>query len=118
MKPVTMLVIAILPVLLLIGCGEQAVKKDQTASTSVSVDEGRAGGATTAGAPQGTPLGDEGIKSNASDLSGVTEAGAGATPGEAAETPAADLLSERKIYFDFDKSDIKDEFHQISSVRL
>lgn len=98
MKPVTKLVIAILPVLFLIGCGEKPVKEEAPAEERVVVG----GGASTADASKGERLGEE-------------AAGIGAAPTEEpqAKEPAKDLLSERKIYFDFDKSDIRDEFREI-----
>jgi len=104
MKPVIKLVIAILPVLLLIGCGSKEVKEDDTSATEdarVVVD----GGASTAGASEGERLGDE--------LGGQGQAGAGDQVAEEPVEPARDLLSERKIYFDFDESDIKDEFREV-----
>jgi peptidoglycan-associated lipoprotein len=103
MKPVIKLVIAILPVLLLIGCGSKEVKEEPSATedSRVVVD----GGASTAGASEGERLGDE----LAGQGAAVEEAPAEEVPTE----PARDLLSERKIYFDFDKSDIKDEFREV-----
>jgi len=99
MKPVTKLVIAMLPVLLLIGCGSKEVKETPTAPA----EENRVvvgGGATTASPAEGERLPEE----------------------KKAETPVEekapvqegkDLLSERKIYFDYDKSDIKDDYKPI-----
>lgn len=96
MKPVTKLVIALMPVLLLIGCGDKAVKPDEPATAPVTVEDSDAG-VTTAEPAEGERLQD------------VTQ-----QPGEVAPvTEEADLLSERKIYFDFDESDIKDEFREI-----
>ncbi len=106
MKPVTKLVIAILPLLILIGCGEKAVKpEEESAKTGVVVGE-PGGGVTTAEPSEGERLGEEGLGGGVS---------AGEQAGQAAEAApeAPDLLSERKIYFDFDKSEIKDEFKDI-----
>ena len=92
MKPVIKLVVAILPVLLIIGCGSTEVK-EETGDTGTSVSTG---GASTTGASEGTRMDD-------------------IAPAEpVADTSAdADLLSERKIYFDFDLSEIKEEYQAI-----
>lgn len=106
MKPVIKLVIAILPVLLLIGCGSKEVKEDTVATEDSRVVVDDAGGASTAGASEGERLED--------DLAAEQGAATGQPVDEpAAAEPARDLLSERKIYFDFDKSEIKDEFREV-----
>ncbi len=108
MKPVTKLVVAILPVLMIIGCGSKDVKKDDASSTGENVVI--EGGASTGDATGGTRLEDEG------GVGGATAGAetAGADTG-AADTTAADqdLLAEKKVYFDFDRSEIKDEYKDI-----
>lgn len=107
MKPVTKLVIAILPVLLLIGCGDKAVKpEDEAPQTGVVVGEPE-GGVTTAEPSEGERLDGDALGAD----QGIVEQPA-ADAGEAVEE-APDLLSERKIYFDFDKSELRDEFKEI-----
>jgi len=103
MKPVIKLVVAILPVLLIIGCGSTEVK-DEGSDAGVAVTS--PSGASTAGASDATRLGDGGTTGDAQPVEPVAEpvdAGAG----------DADLLSERKIYFDFDLAEIKDEYQAI-----
>ena len=108
MKPVIKLVIAMLPVLLLIGCGSKEVK-EQPATTTAPTENNRVvvgGGETTANPAEGEKLPDE--------LNKGSEAGAQTTQEQTAPTDQGkDLLSERKIYFDYDKSDIKDEYKPI-----
>lgn len=100
MKLVTKLVVAILPVLMIIGCGSKEVKEESasTAGENVVVD----GGASTAEGTGGTRL-DDGQA-------------AGAQSGDAAADASAadqDLLAERKVYFDFDRSEILADYKDI-----
>jgi len=106
MKPVMKLVVAILPVLLIVGCGgDEAIVEDPAAGQDVTVD---GGGATTGDSVTGTKLGDS--SSGSSNNNGaVSPSGAD----DAASDASADLLSERKIYFDFDRSEIKSEYREI-----
>ncbi len=95
MRPVTKLVVAILPVFLMVGCGSTEVKEE-------GADSGEAvlvsGGASTSDASEGARLGDGATVGDALPVEAVVE-----------DSADAELLSERKIYFDFDSSDIKGE---------
>jgi len=112
MKPVTKLVFAILPVLLIIGCGTKGEGEDETTGESVTVS----GPSTTEPA--------SGVKLDGGDTAGAeaTDTGAGqdvaTTTSETALTDDSDqdLLSERKVYFDYDRSEIKPEFREILSA--
>ena len=99
MKPVTKLVVAILPVLLIIGCGSKDVKDDASTGENISVDGGSS--ASTGESTTGTQLG--------SDQAG-TDVGADSAATSSAD---ADLLAERKVYFEFDRSEIQSEFKDI-----
>jgi peptidoglycan-associated lipoprotein len=105
MKPVMKLVVAILPVLLIIGCGTTEVK-EEPAETGAAVSTTPGGGVTTTDASEGTRLGDGGTVGEAVPM---TEPEPVVDQGAA----DADLLSERKIYFDFDRSEIKPEYSDI-----
>ena len=106
MRPVIKLVLAILPMLLFIGCGSTEVKEDDGAGSGDTVST-PGGGASTSGTLDGTPLGsDDG--GAVVDAIPVTD---GAVNNEGSAD--ADLLSERKIYFDFDLSEIKEEYRAI-----
>ena len=94
MRPVIKLVVAILPVLLIIGCGSTEVK-EETGDTGTSVSTG---GATSTDASDGIKMDD------------MTSA---PSTDQGQDTASADLLSERKIYFDFDLSEIKEEYQAI-----
>jgi len=105
MKPVIKLVVAILPVLFIIGCGSTEVK-DEGADTGSAVST-PSGGASTSGASDGTRLGDGGTTGDAQPVEPVAE------PVDTDIGGDADLLSERKIYFDFDLAEIKEEYQAI-----
>jgi peptidoglycan-associated lipoprotein len=97
-------VLAILPALMLLGCG-----------TSGQVEEGTETGVSTS-----ATTGDSG-----SDVSTSGVGSGGATSGEGMEGAAAtsfqgdplddpdSLLAKRVVYFDFDKSDIKGDFRDL-----
>lgn len=98
---------AILPALLLLGCGTSGEVKDDTAggatgeSTEVVVDE------SSSASTQG--MGNDG------EMMGEHMAGdadSHASQIEALDDPDS-LLSKRVIYFDFDKSEIKSQFRDI-----
>jgi len=99
MRPVTKLVVAVLPVLLMVGCGSTEVKEE-------NIDSGEAvlvfGGASMSDASEGVPLGEGAIVGDAEPVAVVEAASAN-----------DDLLSERKIYFDFDLSEIGDEYRDV-----
>jgi peptidoglycan-associated lipoprotein len=101
MKFWTKITLALVPALFLIGCGTSGEVKEGST--------GAAAGATTSGSSATT--------------SGVETGGAGTATGEGMEQGKAfqgnplddpnSLLAKRVIYFDFDKSAIKDEFRDI-----
>ena len=95
---------AILPALLLLGCGTSGEVKDEVEGGQVSEQVTDMDSSTsTQGAGDGSDLMGERMGGGAEDLT-------------AAVDPLNDpnsLLSKRVIYFDFDKSDIKDEFRDI-----
>ncbi len=97
---------AILPALLLLGCGTSGEVKDEL--------EGEAGqgseqmtdmdsSTSTQGVGDGSDLTGERMDGGAEDLT---------TAADSLNDPNS-LLSKRVIYFDFDKSDIQDEFRDI-----
>ena len=94
MKPVTKLVVAILPIFLIIGCGTKEVKEEDSASAgeNVSVDSGATQGDTTGG----------------ERLDDQTESTTDMTSSDTSSTDQS-MLEERKVYFDFDRSDIRNE---------
>ncbi len=98
---------AILPALLLLGCGTSGEVKDETA--------GGAGGATEVTTGEGSSASTRGAGED-SGLAGERMGGGAEEEVIATVDPLDDpgsLLSKRVIYFDFDKSDIKDEFRDI-----
>ena len=98
MRRVTKLVVAILPVLLMVGCGSTEVKEEEVDSgETVSVS----GGASTSDASEGTRLGEGAIIGDAQPVVLVEE------------SADDDLLAERKIYFNFDLSEIEGEYRDI-----
>lgn len=103
MKFWTKIVLAMLPALMLLGCGTSGEVED-AADTGVS---------TTA------PAEDSGSAATTSGVSGAeTASGEQMQMEDAASTmdpldDPASLLAKRVVYFDFDKSDIKGEFRDI-----
>lgn len=99
--------LAILPALLLLGCGTSGEVKDETtggAGEATEVTTGEGAGASTQG------MGEEGGMMGEHMGGGAEEAAAAAL--DPLDDPNS-LLSKRVIYFDFDKSDIKDEYRDI-----
>ena len=96
MKPVTKLVVAILPVLLIIGCGSKEVKDDTAAGENVVVE----GGASTGEGTGGTRLDSD-------------QADTGSGSATTSSDESSELLAERKVYFDFDRSEITSEYKDI-----
>lgn len=94
-------VIAILPALMLLGCG-----------TSGEVEEGAEGGvSTTAPAGEGASATTSGVGAGGA----ATGEGMGETAGfqgDPLDDPNS-LLAKRVVYFDFDKSDIKGDFRAV-----
>ena len=97
MKFWTRTTLAIVPVLFLIGCGT---------SGEVQEDEAAAGAATTT--DSGASATTTGVGADA----GGTMEGTPGFEGDVLDDPNA-LVSKRVVYFDFDRSDIKDEFSAI-----
>lgn len=98
MKFWTKIALAIIPAMLLIGCG-----------TSGEVKEDVAADAT--GAAGSTESGSSATTSGVGAGSGVEEGTAG-FEGDPLDNPNA-LVAKRVVYFDFDRSDVKDEFRDI-----
>lgn len=98
---------AILPALLLLGCGTSGEVKDDTAG-------GATGESTEVVADEGSSASTQGM-GNDGDMMGEHMAGGAdehASKMEALDDPDS-LLSKRVIYFDFDKSEIKGQFREI-----
>jgi peptidoglycan-associated lipoprotein len=102
MKFWTKIVLTIIPALVLLGCG-----------TSGEVQEEAAGGAATTATTSETGAGAEtsGVGTGAA-ATGETVAPETGFTGDPLDDPNS-LLAKRVIYFDFDKSDIKDEYRDI-----
>jgi len=99
--------LAILPALLLLGCGTSGEVKDEAAggageATEVTTEAGSS--ASTQGAGEGAGMSGERMGGGAEETA--------TTSLDPLNDPNS-LLSKRVIYFDFDKSDIKDEFRDI-----
>ena len=96
MKFWTKITLAIVPALFLIACGTSGEVKDEgTAAGADSADSGSS--ATTSGVDSGA--------------SGTMD-GTPGFEGDALDDPNS-LVSKRVVYFDFDRSDIKDDFRAI-----
>ncbi len=99
--------LAILPALLLLGCGTSGEVKDEAAAEGGQASE-QVSGAESAASTRGA--------GTDSELQGERMGGGAEEMSTTAVDPLNDpnsLLSKRVIYFDFDKSDIKDEFRDI-----
>ena len=100
--------LAILPALLLLGCGTSGEVKDETAGgagEATEVTTGAGSSASTQGAGEGAGMSGERMGGGAEESTTTTSLDPLNDPNS--------LLSKRVIYFDFDKSDIKDEFRDI-----
>ena len=97
-------VVAILPALMLLGCGTSGEVEDATDSgvSSSSSATGSDSSATTSGVGAGGATGAEGMGDTA----------AAGFQGDPLEDPSS-LLAKRVVYFDFDKSDIKGDFRDV-----
>jgi peptidoglycan-associated lipoprotein len=95
-------VLAILPALMLLGCGTSGeVEEAAEGGVSTSVPAEDAGtAATTTGVGAGGATTGEGMQE------------AGAFQGDPLDDPNS-LLAKRVVYFDFDKSDIKGDFRDV-----
>ena len=95
-------VVAILPALMLLGCGtsgevEEAADAGVSSSSSAAESDSSA---TTSGVGTSGATGSEGM----GDAAGFQ--------GDALDDPSS-LLAKRVVYFDFDKSDIKGDFRDV-----
>ena len=105
MKFWTKTVLAMLPALMLLGCGTSG-EVEEASDTGVSSSASSASETGTSATTSG--VGAEGAVSG--------EAMGAASTAEAQVNPLDDpnsLLSKRVVYFDFDKSDIKDDFRAV-----
>jgi len=96
-------VIAILPALMLLGCGTSGEVEDATdggVSTSTPAG-GSDSSATTSGVGSGGATSGEGMGESAAGFQG-----------DALDDPNS-LLAKRVVYFDFDKSDIRGDFRDV-----
>jgi peptidoglycan-associated lipoprotein len=111
MKFWTKTVIAMLPALVLLGCGTSGEVQEEAAAGAGQATQGTAetSAATTSGVTAG-----EGVSGEAMGEQGAAGT-AGAFQGDPLDDPNS-LLAKRVIYFDFDKSDIKPEFADIVSA--
>ena len=94
-------VIAILPALMLLGCGTSGEVEDATDGGVSTSAEDSGSSATTSGVGSGGATSGEGMGESAA-----------AFQGDALDDPNS-LLAKRVVYFDFDKSDIKGEFRDV-----
>jgi peptidoglycan-associated lipoprotein len=102
MKFWTKTVLAMLPALMLLGCGTSGEVEDATdGGVSSSSSAGSDSSATTSGVGSGDTSGGEAM--------GAQDAG---FSGDPLDDPSS-LLAKRVIYFDFDKSDIKGDFRAV-----
>jgi peptidoglycan-associated lipoprotein len=98
MKFWSKIMIVVVPALLLIGCGTSGEVQDEGA---------------------GAPAADSGASATTSGVSGDSGAAMEATQDTMKEKAAdelGELVSKRVVYFDFDRSDVKDEFSMIVSA--
>ena len=94
-------VIAILPALMLLGCGTSGEVEDATDGGVSTSAEDSGSSATTSGVGSGGATSGEGMGESAAPFQG-----------DALDDPNS-LLAKRVVYFDFDKSDIKGEFRDV-----
>lgn len=105
MKIWTRITLALLPALFLIGCG-----------TSGEVqDDGSAAGAGAADSESSTTTSGVGTGGDASGQAMDGDQGMKSMDGDPLDDPDS-LLAKRVVYFDFDRSDVKDEFRAIVSA--
>lgn len=99
--------IVIIPALLLLGCGTKGEVKDEgAAGAGQATTSAPAEGAATSGVGAG------GSMSGESMGEGSKAAEPMAFQGDPLDDPNS-LLAKRVVYFDFDKSDVKDDFRDI-----
>ena len=94
-------VIAILPALMLLGCG-----------TSGEVEEGTEGGVSSSAAGSDSTATTSGVDSSGATGGEGMDAKDAGFSGDPLDDPNS-LLAKRVVYFDFDKSDIKGDFRDV-----
>ncbi len=103
MKFWTKITLAMLPALFLIGCGTSGEVKDEGAAAGGAGSAESGDSATTSGVGAG------------GDASGSKMDGTPGFEGDPLDDPNA-FVAKRVVYFDFDRSDIKDDFRAIVSA--
>ena len=102
MKFWTKIVLTIIPVLVLLGCGTSGEVEEETTTGAGTATTAPAAGVETSGAAAGAAA-------TAEPIGAPAEA---AFSGDPLDDPTS-LLAKRVVYFDFDKSDIKDDFRAV-----
>jgi peptidoglycan-associated lipoprotein len=95
--------LAILPALMLLGCGTSGEVQEGAEGVATSTEAAEAGAAATT-----TGVGAEGAAAG-ERMEAAAEAG---FVGDPLDDPNS-LLAKRVIYFDYDKSDVRDEFRDV-----
>jgi len=116
MKRIVTLTIAVVPVLLVLGCGSKELVEEELTAQKVEVTQ-KTVTPTSPSTPQREDVDD--MTRQALPLESSTSSLMDITPSEPAIDPLQDptsLLAKRKIYFDFDRSEIKDEFREVIQV--
>ena len=98
MKFWTKITLAIVPVLFLIGCGTSGEVKDEGTGDAAAGTADSGTSATTSGVGTGG--------------SGTMDDASAGFEGDPLDDPNA-MVSKRVVYFDFDRSDVKDDFRAI-----
>jgi len=102
MKFWTKTVLAMLPALMLLGCGTSGEVQEEPTAGAETTAPAAESGAETSGVGTGGAASGEAVTA-------PTEAG---FTGDPLDDPNS-LLAKRVVYFDFDKSDIKDDFRAV-----
>jgi len=97
--------IVVVPALLMLGCGTKGEVQEGAAGAGQPTTGAPAEGAATTGVGAGGAVSGEAMGEGA-------KGAPGAFTGDPLDDPNS-LLAKRVVYFDFDKSDIKDEFRDI-----
>ncbi len=113
MKRIVTLTIVVVPVLLVLGCGSKELVKEELTTQKVDVTQKT----VTPRSPSTSRREDlDDVTRQALPLDSSTSSVMEIRPSEPVIDPLQDpasLLANRKIYFDFDRSEIKDEFREI-----
>ncbi len=111
MKQLAKLAVALIPLVLMVGCGSKSGTSEEAGETAVKGGKPALEGGAMGRGPAAERL--EAGQVGQAGQTGETAAQAGAASAESEADNFAALLQKRKIYFDFDKSDIKPEFRDI-----